>query len=51
MMSKKISTFEREMKNPKFKKIFEESYEEFSLSELRLDMIEENNKPDGSLAK
>jgi hypothetical protein len=43
--SKKVtSTFDREMKNAKFKKAFDKSYEEFSLSEALLEMMEENKK-------
>lgn len=50
-MNKKISTFDREMKNAKFKKIFEKSYKEFLLSELLLAMMEQSNKSVRNLAK
>ena len=33
-MSKPLSTFERKMKNSKFRKAFEKSYKEFVFSEL-----------------
>ncbi len=46
-----LSTFEREMKNPKFKKTFEKSYKEFLLSELLIAMMEEDDHSVRSLAK
>jgi hypothetical protein len=33
-MTKPLSTFERKMKNPKFKKAFEEGYKKLLFSEL-----------------
>ena len=40
MSKKSISTFEREMKNAKFKKSFEKSYKELLLSELLIAIME-----------
>jgi len=39
---KTISTYEREMKNARFKKAFEKSYKEFLLSELLIAIMEED---------
>lgn len=41
---KTISTFDREMKNARFKKAFDKRYKEFLLSELLIVMMEENDK-------
>lgn len=38
-MSKPLSTFERKMKNPKFKKAFEEGYQELLFSELMVSIM------------
>lgn len=48
---RKISTFERELKNPKFKKDFYENYSQFLLSELLIAMMEKDNKSVRQLAK
>lgn len=39
---KVLSTFEREMKNPTFKKAFEKGYKNFLLSELLIAIMEED---------
>lgn len=49
-MNKNLSTFEREMQNKKFKKAFEESYQEFLLSELILALMDEDQKSVRKLA-
>ncbi len=49
-MTKTLSTFEQEMKKPKFKKAFEKSYKEFLLSELLLAIMAEDEKSVRSLA-
>lgn len=52
IMSKKIvSTFDREMKNVKFKKAFEKSYKEFILSELLIAIMQSDEKSVRILAK
>lgn len=51
MSSKKLSTFEREMKNASFRKKFELEYEEFLLSELIHSLMESDNKSVRVLAK
>lgn len=48
---KAVSTFEREMKNAKFKKAFDKSYKEFLLSELLIAMMEEDEISVRALAK
>lgn len=45
------STFDREMKNAKFKNAFEKSYKEFLLSELLIAMMEEDEISVRALAK
>ena len=50
-MSKPLSTFERKMKNPKFKKIFEEGYKELLFSELLIAIMESDDKSVRELAK
>lgn len=51
-MSKKIlSTFEREMKDPNFKKSFDGSYKELVFSELLIAIMEEDDKSVRKLAK
>ena len=47
----KISTFEREMKNPRFKKAFDKGYREFLLSELLISIMEEDDISVRDLAK
>jgi DNA-binding Xre family transcriptional regulator len=51
MSKKSISTFEREMKNVKFKKAFEKSYKELLLSELLIAIMEKDDKSVRELAK
>lgn len=46
-----LSTFEREMKNAKFKKAFDKSYKEFLLSELLIAIMEEDEISVRELAK
>ena len=41
---KTLSTFERKMKNTRFKKAFDKSYKKFLLSELSLDSTEKEKK-------
>lgn len=48
---KAMSTFEREMKNAKFKKAFDKSYKEFLLSELLIAIMEKDDKSVRKLAK
>jgi DNA-binding Xre family transcriptional regulator len=48
---KAISTFEREMKNTKFKKAFDKSYKEFLLSELFVAIMDEDEISVRKLAK
>lgn len=50
MNKKAISTFEREMKNPKFKKVFEQEYKEFLLAELLIASMERDHKSVRQLA-
>lgn len=45
------STYEREMKNPRFKKAFDKSYKELLLSELLIAMMEEDEVSVRTLAK
>src|SRR5438477_11771715 len=51
MNKKSISTFEREMKNSKFKKAFEKSYKELLLSELLISIMENDEISVRALAK
>lgn len=44
MRNKKLSTFEREMKDPEFKKAFETEYQEFLLFEIINTLMENNAK-------
>lgn len=48
---KVLSTFEREMKNAKFKKAFDKSYKEFLLSELLIAIMENDEISVRDLAK
>jgi DNA-binding Xre family transcriptional regulator len=50
-MTKVLSTFEREMKDPAFEAAFEDSYQELLLSELIIEMMEKNHKSVRTLAK
>jgi DNA-binding Xre family transcriptional regulator len=47
---KALSTFDQEMRNPKFKASFEKGYKEFLLSELLIDLMEESHKSVRKLA-
>jgi hypothetical protein len=51
MPKKAMSTFEREMKNPRFKKAFEKCYQELLLSELLTALMDDDEKSVRSLAK
>ncbi len=51
MPNKVVSTFEREMQNPSFKKSFQEGYQDFLLSELLIAMMEGDEKSVRVLAK
>lgn len=51
IMSKQASTFERKMKNLKFKKAFEKSYKEFLFSELIMSIMEGDNVSVRNLAE
>ncbi|MFA6301684.1 MAG: hypothetical protein WC627_00940 [Legionella sp.] len=44
MNNKPLSTFEREMQDPAFKKQFDEEYKDFQLSEMIHEPIETNKK-------
>lgn len=46
-----LSTFNREMQNLEFKNAFEKGYKEFLLSELVIELMEENHKTVRGLAK
>jgi hypothetical protein len=48
---KAMSTFEREMKNTRFKKAFDKSYNELLLSELLIALMENDEKSVRELAK
>lgn len=49
-MTKKLSTFEREMKDKNFKALFEAGYKKFLLSEVIAELMEENHKSVRGLA-
>lgn len=49
--SKRLSTFEREMQDDKFKALFEKEYQEFALQELLASMSENDEKSVRALAK
>ena len=51
MSKKSISTFDREMKDEKFKKTFNENYKRFLISELLIAMMEGDKKSVRQLAK
>ena len=42
-MNKPISTFEREMQDENFRKMFEEEYQSLLFSELMISLIEEDD--------
>ena len=50
-MNKPLSTFERKMKNRKFKKAFEKGYEELLFSELMISIMEGDDVSVRNLAK
>ena len=50
MSKRKLSTFEREMQDPNFKREFEFEYTEFMLSELLIALMELNQKSVRQLA-
>lgn len=50
-MNKALSTFERKMKNPKFKKAFEEGYRKLLFSELMISIMEGDDVSIRKLAK
>ena len=49
-LTKKLTTFEREMLQPKFKAAFEEEYKQFILSELIVSLMENDKKSVRQLA-
>ena len=49
--NKEMSTYEREMQDPKFRAAFEEEYQEFALQELLVSMSQGDEKSVRSLAK
>lgn len=51
MKTKISSTFDREMKDPEFKALFDKRYNEFLLSELMLAIMDEDEKSVRQLAK
>lgn len=50
-MNKPLSTFERKMKSPKFKKAFEEGYKKLLFSELMISIMEGDDVSIRDLAK
>jgi len=50
-MNKPLSTFERKMKNPKFKKEFELGYKELLFSELMISLMDDDDVSIRNLAK
>ena len=50
-MNKTLSTFEREMQDENFKKIFDEEYQELLFSELMISMMENDDKSVRKLAE
>lgn len=50
-MNKPLSTFQRKMKDPKFKKAFEEGYKELLFSELMTSIMDEDEVSIRKLAK
>lgn len=51
IMNKPLSTFERKMKNPTFKKAFEKGYKELIFSELMVSIMEGDDVSIRNLAK
>jgi hypothetical protein len=50
-MNKPLSTYERKMKDPKFKKAFQKSYKELLFSELMISIMDGDDKSVRKLAK
>ena len=50
-MNKPLSTYERKMKDPKFKKTYKASYKELLFSELIISMMEDDEKSVRKLAE
>ena len=51
IMNKPLSTFERKMTNPEFKKSFDENYKELLFSELIISIMEDDDVSIRELAK
>ena len=51
IMSKQLSTYERKMKDPKFKKAYKKSYNELLFSELLISIMENDDKSVRELAR
>lgn len=49
-MYKELSTYDRQMKDRKFKKAYDENYKELLFSELIISIMEEDNKSVRKLA-
>ena len=49
--AKILTTFEREIQDPDFKKAYDEEFREFALSELMLALMEDDKKVFASLPK
>lgn len=50
VMEKPLSTYEREMQNPEFRKSFEIGYQQFAASEIMLQLMEEKNMTEREVA-
>ena len=50
-MTKKLSTYERKMKDAKFRKAYRQSYKELLFSELLISIMEDDDKSVRELAK
>jgi hypothetical protein len=51
MDKKKLSTFDKEMENPQFRKHFEKEYKDFLLSETLIALMKSDHKSVRKLAK
>jgi DNA-binding Xre family transcriptional regulator len=51
LMNKSLSTYERKMKDPAFKRSYKESYKELLFSELMISIMEDDDKSIRKLAK
>lgn len=51
MTKRKLSTFEREMQDDKFRETFEKGYREFSLAEILMSLMKESHKTVRGLAQ